>query len=128
MIDNETRTGTNVRAHQHHLDRRLARRGIFGTGIGVALGAALALVILPDARPALAGGKPCARSSFQTELVEKACAKDGQKGAKKAMKAWVKKAKKQKSGLECATCHSSMAPDYELESGALELYRELGGK
>lgn len=95
--------------------------------LGMCLGAALVLICLP-AGDAMAGGKPCARTSFQTELVKQACAKGGQKSAKKAMKDWVKDAKKKKAGLECATCHSDMAPGYELKPEGLKLFQELGGK
>lgn len=103
--------------------------GVVSTGLlSVGLGAILALAQLPGVPSAQAGGKPCARAEFQTTFVKEACAKGGQKGAKKAMKDWVKKAKKKKAGLECATCHSDMAPDYKLKPEGLKLFQELGGK
>lgn len=94
--------------------------------VSVGVGAALA-VLSPTALSADSSGKPCARTDFQTVFVKEACAK-GQKNAKKEMKDWVKKAKKQKAGLECATCHSEMAPDYPLKPDGVKLFKELGGK
>lgn len=84
------------------------------------------------ARPALdagvASGTPCRRTSFDTTLVADACAAGGQAEAKKAMKAFVKNAKKQEPTLECKSCHTKLAPDYPLKDDGLESYQRLGGK
>lgn len=72
--------------------------------------------------------KACKRTKFETKLVEDACKKGGQSEAKKVMKAWVKDAKKKQSNLECKTCHSKLAPAYDLKPDGLEKFKDLGGK
>ncbi|NVB82901.1 MAG: hypothetical protein HOV81_31275 [Kofleriaceae bacterium] len=72
-------------------------------------------------------GEPCARTKFETKLVADACAAGGLAKAKDVMKKWVKDNKSKQSGLECASCHSKMAPTYDLKPGGLETYRKLGG-
>lgn len=73
-------------------------------------------------------GKPCVRTEFKTELIEQACEEGGQVAAKKAMKSFLRKAKKQDSSINCQSCHTRLKPDYELAPDALERFKELGGK
>ena len=99
----------------------------------VSLAAGLALTVLglgfsPTVQEASAWGKDCARSEFKTKLVKDACAKGGQSEAKKAMKTFLKAAKKQDSGLTCKSCHTKLSPSYDLKKDGLQLYKKLGGK
>ena len=73
-------------------------------------------------------GAACKRTTFDTKLVGDACKKGGQAEAKKAMKKFLKKAKKTEAGLECKSCHSKLAPKYELKPDGLEHFKNLGGK
>ncbi len=73
-------------------------------------------------------GDACKRNNFDTELVKGACTTGGLGAAKDAMKKFVKEAKSKHSGLECSTCHSKMAPTYDLKPDGLALFRKLGGK
>ena len=73
-------------------------------------------------------GKSCNRTTFETKLVGDACKKGGQAAAKKAMKAFLKKAKKKESALECKSCHEKLAPKYELKTDGLDHFKHLGGK
>lgn len=98
---------------------------ISSTFLGLVVFGALALM---SPRISHGGGKPCKRTVFKTSLVKQACVSGGQSEAKKTMKKWVRSAKKKKAGLECATCHSSLAPDYPLTKQGLALFKELGGK
>jgi len=66
----------------------------------------------------------CVTKEFKTEMVKAACAKDGQKGAKDAMKAW----NKEKKIKSCNQCHSKLAPNYELKKDGLDQFKKLGGK
>lgn len=102
----------------------MAKLGLFALVLGFAgilTGAALA----PSDAVA---GKACARTSFETTLVADACKKGGQAEAKKAMKAWLKKAKKQEAKLDCKSCHSKLSPSYDLKPDAVEHFKKLGGK
>lgn len=72
-------------------------------------------------------GKACSRKTFETKMVADACKVD-QGEAKKAMKAFLKTAKKKESGLDCQSCHSKLAPSYPLKDGALEHFKKLGGE
>ncbi len=88
-----------------------------------------------DAAPAPAaidagadGPKPCHRTTFDTKLVEAACAKGGQGAAKAAMKKFLKEAKKTEADLECKSCHTKLAPEYPLKDDALEHFQKLGGE
>ncbi len=72
-------------------------------------------------------GAPCKRTQFETTLVAEACRAGGQSAAKDAMKKWVKQAKAKKAGLECKSCHSKLAPSYDLAPDGLLLFTELGG-
>jgi hypothetical protein len=74
--------------------------------------------------PAEADGTACVHTEFKTELVKQACAKGGQPEAKNAMKAFMKE-KKIKS---CNTCHSKLAPKYDLKADGLEQFQKAGGK
>ncbi len=56
--------------------------------------ASLAMLSLAAPQPADAGDDACARKAFKTELVKNACAKGGQKEAKKVMKKFMAAAKK----------------------------------
>ena len=73
-------------------------------------------------------GKACVRTDFETKMLEAACKKGGQAEAKKQMKAWLKKAKKQEAKLDCKSCHTKLAPKYELKPDGLEHFKKLGGK
>jgi hypothetical protein len=73
-------------------------------------------------------GKACQRATFETKLVGDACTKGGQAEAKKVMKKFLKKAKKKEAALECKSCHSKLAPTYELKTDGLEHFKNLGGK
>lgn len=101
-------------------------RKTLGIVVLSSLGALILITLMPS-RSALGGSPSCARTKFDTELVKKAC-EGGQSKAKKAMKAWVKDAKKRKAGLECSSCHEKMAPKYPLKPDGLKLFQELGGK
>ena len=69
---------------------------------------------------------PCKRTTFKTALVKAACAKGGQKAASKALKAFVKKAKKATGEkITCKTCHTKMKPDYPLKADAMATYNRL---
>ncbi len=78
--------------------------------------------------PAAEAADACQHKSFKSELIKEACASGGQKAAKKAMKDFVKDAKKKQDGLDCESCHSSLSPKYELKSDAFERFKKLGGK
>ena len=69
---------------------------------------------------------PCKRSEFKTQLVKDACAKGGQLDAKKAMKRFVKDAKKKLDvgNVTCNTCHDELAPEYSLKDDALARFEE----
>lgn len=96
----------------------------------------LALILIAGASIAILGlatpqsadaGDACARKAFKTDLVKKACEKGGQAEAKKAMKAFLKQAKKQKiAGVKnCKSCHSALKPDYKLTKNGLELFKKV---
>lgn len=70
-------------------------------------------------------GKPCARTKFESALVEKACAEGGQSAAKKAMKAFVKKAKKTDPELACDSCHTKIGGDYPINKDGAAKLKEL---
>lgn len=86
---------------------------------------AIAALMLP---PAADGADSCQRTKFDTKLVGDACRTGGTPAAKDAMKKWVKTAKAKQPGLECASCHSKMAPSYELKKDALDTFKRLGGQ
>lgn len=72
-------------------------------------------------------GDKCKRTTFKTALVKSACNK-GAKAAKKAMKAFVKKAKAATGEkITCKTCHTSMkkADGYPLTKDGLATYKRL---
>jgi hypothetical protein len=71
---------------------------------------------------------PCKRAKFETKMVADACKKGGQAEAKKVMKSWMKEAKKQDSGLTCASCHTTLAGTYPNKPDAVKKYKALGGK
>ena len=70
----------------------------------------------------------CVQKKFDTALAKDACAKGGQKAAKDAMKAFMKDAKKSEADITCNSCHTKLAPNYELKKDALEHFKKLGGK
>ena len=74
------------------------------------------------------GADACKRTKFDTKLVADACASGGMAKAKDVMKKWVKDAKPKQAGLECATCHSKMAPSYDLKPDGLATFKKLGGQ
>ena len=93
----------------------------------------LALIILAGASVAILSlsapqtadaGKDCARKEFKTDLVKNACKKGGQKAAKKAMRTFMKKAKKAtKKKMTCKTCHTKASGDYPLKKDGLKEYQ-----
>lgn len=73
-------------------------------------------------------GKPCARTKFESTLIKKACAEGGQSAAKKAMKDFVKKAKKADGGdpeLACDSCHTKIGGDYPTNKDGAAKLKEL---
>jgi len=80
-----------------------------------------------SSQPADAGAA-CKRTTFETKAVKDACQAGGQAAAKKAMKTFLKKAKKKEAGLECSSCHTKLAPAYPLKADGLQHYKNLGGK
>jgi hypothetical protein len=70
----------------------------------------------------------CKRTKFDTKLVADACTNGGVAKAKDVMKKWVKEVKSKQAGLECATCHSKMAPTYDLKPDGLATFKKLGGQ
>lgn len=95
----------------------------------IALAAASAAILgLTSAPQEAAAGADCARSEFKTKLVQDACKKGGQAEAKKAMKKFLAVAKKKDSSLNCKSCHTSLAPKYELKPDGLKMYKQFGGK
>jgi hypothetical protein len=101
----------------------MAKLGLFALALGF-LGIIAGATYTDEASAA----KPCKRSRFDTKLVAEACQKGGQAEAKKVMKTFVKKAKKQDAKLECKSCHSKLAPGYDLKADGLQMYKDLGGK
>lgn len=101
----------------------MAKHGL----LALALGFAAILTGATLSSPADAA-KSCSRTTFETKLVEDACKKGGQSEAKKAMKAWVKTAKKKQANLDCKSCHSKLAPSYDLKPDGLQKFKDLGGK
>jgi hypothetical protein len=98
--------------------------------LSLAAGLALSLSYGFSAPPSAEGwqAKPCARTEFKTDLVKKACADGGQKAAKKAMKDFVKKAKKVAGGdpeLACDSCHSKVGGDFPLTKDAVAKLQKL---
>jgi cytochrome c553 len=98
------------------------------TVIALALGF-FGVVGLSQAPQVDAGGEACARTKFETELVKKACADGGLKGAKDAMKVFLKAAKKASSEVTgCDSCHTKLKDGYPLKPNGLELFKAAGGK
>ena len=89
--------------------------------------AAVGIVGATTMTPASAG-KPCARAKFESKMVADACKAGGQDEAKTVMKAFLKEAKKKNADATCQTCHSKLAPKYDLKPDALKLFKEYGGK
>jgi hypothetical protein len=87
---------------------------------------ALLLLVMVGLVP-LAKADACETTHFETELVRQACERGGKSAARFAMSVFQKKAKQQRSGLDCKSCHSTMSPSYTLKPTALEQYRALGG-
>jgi hypothetical protein len=87
----------------------------------------IAGVTLSSTNDAVAGAA-CKRTTFETKLVGDACKKGGQAEAKKVMKKWLKGAKKKEAGLECKSCHTKLAPKYDLKPDGLQKFKDLGGK
>lgn len=91
--------------------------------------ASLAMLSLAAPQPADAGDDACARKAFKTELVKNACAKGGQKEAKKVMKKFMAAAKKKNPAIKnCKSCHTNLKPKYELKADGLKMYKGAGGK
>ncbi len=89
---------------------------------------ASALVIAAIPREPAYGADPCKRTKFETRLVADACAAGGVPRAKDVMKKWVKEVKSKQAGLDCATCHSKLAPSYDLKPDGLATLKKLGGQ
>ena len=85
----------------------------------------LAAVFVVIALGNVAAAEPCKSKKFETKLIEDACKQGGQGAAKDAMKKWTKAAKAKRPSLDCKTCHSKLAPGYDLKKDALELFKEL---
>jgi hypothetical protein len=102
----------------------MVKVGLFALLLGLA-GVLTAATLAPSEAIA---AKPCQRASFDTKLVEAACKKGGQAEAKDVMKKWVRDAKKRDAKLDCKSCHTKLAPSYDLKPDGLEKFRKLGGK
>ncbi len=90
-------------------------------------GASVAVLSL-SAPQSVEAGKACARTEFKTKLIQNACKKD-QKAAKKAMKKFVKEAKKASGEkVTCKTCHTKTSGKYPLKKEGLDLFKKWGGK
>ena len=103
------------------MDKKLA--------LSLALGALLGMLDLSSSPRRALAASPCAHSKFATKLVAEACKAGGQDEAKEKMKAWVKAAKEKdaKLVLTCNSCHSSLAPTFELKPDGLKQFFALGG-
>jgi len=97
-------------------------------GLASLVAAALATLSIVSFSGTADAAKPCARKKFESKLVADACKSGGQEAAKKAMKTWMKDAKKKRPSLGCASCHSKVAGDYPLKPTADKQYKDLGGK
>ncbi len=86
-----------------------------------------ALLVLLLGLAGAASAEDCETTHFETELVRTACERGGKSAARSAMSVFQKKAKQQRSNLDCKSCHSTMSPSYRLKPTALEQYRALGG-
>jgi hypothetical protein len=86
----------------------------------------LGVVTASSPQEALAAAA-CKRTEFKTEMVKAACTKGGQAEAKKAMKKFVADAKKKEAGLTCQSCHSKLAPGYDLKADGFDKFKALGG-
>lgn len=96
--------------------------------LSLALGLGLAIAALALPHEAAASSKPCHHKELKTQMIKEACAKGGQRAAKKAMKAFVKKAKKAKGGdpdLACDSCHKKLGGDYPIKDDALKHLQKL---
>ncbi|MCG8422902.1 MAG: hypothetical protein MJE77_33770 [Proteobacteria bacterium] len=88
-------------------------------------GASVAFLSLATAPQEADAGNPCARKTFKTKYVEKACKTD-QKTAVKAMKDFLSKAKKTNAAIKnCKSCHSGLKKDgYPLNDKGLDLFNK----
>ena len=104
------------------MDKKLA--------LSLTLGALLGFVGLSSTPEDAQAATPCVRTKFDTKMVADACKSGGQEEAKTQMKAFVKAAKDKDANLKltCNTCHSSLAPNFELKADGLTQYKTLGGK
>jgi cytochrome c5 len=96
----------------------------------IILAGASAAILSLSALPQEAGaGKACSRTEgYKTKMVKEACQK-GQDAAKKAMREFVKEAKKvAKTNVTCNTCHEKTSGDYPLKKDGLKKFKEWGGK
>ena len=89
---------------------------------------AAVVVVAALGSAAVAEAEVCKAKTFETKLIEEACKQGGQGAAKDAMKKWTKAAKAKRPSLDCKTCHSKLAPGYELKKDALKLFKELDVK
>lgn len=88
----------------------------------------IAFLSLASAPQSVEAGPACAHAKQETKVVAEACKKGGQAEAKKAMKKFLSKAKQQDASLNCKSCHTSLAPKYELKPDGLAKFKKLGGK
>lgn len=87
--------------------------------------AILSLSALPQEADA---GKACARTDYKSKMLQEACKKD-QAAAKKAMRDFVKEAKKvAKEKVTCSTCHEKTSGDYPLKKDGFKKFKAWGGK
>jgi len=96
--------------------------------LSLVLGLGLATTALTLPHEAAASSKPCTHKHLTTQMLKQACAKGGQRAAKKTMKAFVKKAKKAKGGdpdLACDSCHKKLGGNYPIKADALKHLQKL---
>jgi len=113
----------NIGADPHVEVPIMAKLGLFALALGFA-GTLAAVSFAPTEAIA---AKACVRTKFDTKLVADACKKGGQAEAKKAMKQFLKTAKKQEATIDCKSCHQKLAPNYELKKNAIDHFKKLGG-
>jgi hypothetical protein len=101
----------------------MAKLGLFATLTAI-IGALTFASMSSSTAEEKKSANDCVRKDYKTELVKNACEKGGQKEAKAVMQAF-NKDKKIKS---CNSCHTKLAPKYELKADAFEQFKKLGGK
>ena len=90
-------------------------------------GAAALGMLAPSVAHAGDDAKPCKATSFTYQAVKDACAKGGQKEAKKLMGATLKKAKEKNPEWKCSHCHKEGGFDL-LDNAVKDLEPFIGAK